>query len=303
LVLLVLVLAAGCMVNRGEQVKRNEERLATEGIVPLARGDVAPPFSTQLVDGSALSLPADLAGERVLLFFYPAVFTPNSTRDLQQLGKLQVELADAGIRVYGISGGKLGEHRSFADRYDLTVPLLADPDLTIAKQYGCAPEDADFAQRTLVGIDADGKIAFFERGFPLYGKAQVILDWFAGKAGPAEATGEEETAEPESGGKLAGLDEEQRRGIYIEIKQARDRAWAEAEEQYPLDAEDAEQREEVRKQAELALELEEQYLSDLAAAEELTRDELAQIEEEGDSTDWPDVAAVEESAETPATDD
>lgn len=260
--------------------------MATEGIEALTPGNAAPPFSTELVDGSELSIPGDLAGEQVLLFFYPADNTPNSTGDLKQLGKFQAELADAGIKAYGISGGTLGEHRAFADRYGITLPLLADPQLSIARRYGCAPEDAEFVQRTLVGIDADGKIAFFERGFPLYGKAQPILDWFAGKAGPAEVTGEEEAEEAAEGGKLADLDEEQRRAIYIEIKQARDRAWAEAEQHYPLDAEGTEQREQVRRQGELAFELEEQYLTELAVDYELIREELMEIEAEGDSAEW-----------------
>lgn len=303
LVLTALLLAAGCpMTKHSEQVKRNEARLAAEGIVPLARGDLAPQFSAELADGGTFSIPDDLGGGQVLLFFYPADFTPNTTRDLLQLGKLQDELNDNGILVYGISGGTAAEHHDYAGRYGITVPLLADPKLEIAKQYGCAPEQAEFAQRTLVGIDSDSTIAFFERGFQVYGKAQSILDWFAGKPTPEEAAeaGESE-AEPE-GGKLAELDEEQRRAIYIKIKQARDRAWAEAEDQFPLDAEGTEQREQVRKQGELAMKLEEQYLNEEAKAEGLTFDELEQIEDEGDTTNWPGIETVEETTEKPAAD-
>jgi peroxiredoxin Q/BCP len=276
------------MPNRGEQVKRNEERMAAEGITALARGDTAPPFSTQASDGSELSIPADLADDRLLLFFYPADNTPNTTRDLQTLGKFEPQLAEANIKVYAISGGSMSSHEKYAERYGLTIPLLLDADLSIAEHYGCAPEDAEFVQRTLVGIDTDGKIAFFERGFPLFGKPDQILTWFAGEMA-APAAEEAPVAEDETaadGGKLAELDEEQRRAIYQEIKQERDRAWAEAEGQYPLEAEGTEQREQVRKQGELALQLEEQYLSDLAASHELTRDELLEVEAEGDSGDW-----------------
>jgi len=285
------------MPNRKEQVTRNEERMAAEGITALARGDTAPPFSTQASDGSELSIPADLADDRLLLFFYPADNTPNTTRDLQTLGKFQPQLAEANIQVYAISGGSMSSHEKYAERYGLTIPLLLDADLSIARHYGCAPEDAEFVQRTLVGIDTDGKIAFFERGFPLFGKPDQILTWFAGEAAaPAgvEAPVTEEGTATE-GGKLAELDEEQRRAIYQEIKQERDRAWAEAEEQYPLDSEDSEQREQVRKQGELALQLEEQYLSDLADSHELTREELMEIETEGDSADWSGAETATES--------
>lgn len=294
-----LLLISGCMMpNRDEQVKRNEERMAAEGITALNRGDLAPPFSAQTSDGSSLSIPADLTDERILLFFYPADDTPNTTRDLQALGKFQAELSEASIQVYGISGGSLASHQAFAQRYSLSVPLLADPELSIAESYGCAPQDAEFVQRTLVGIDTDGKIAFFERGFPLFGKAKPILDWFAGISTTAAGA---ETAPPAAeedtgGGKLAELDEEQRRAIYLEIKQERDRAWVEAEEQYPLDAEGVEQREQVRKQGELALQLEEQYLSDLSARHELTREELSEIEAAGDSADWSGNGTADENA-------
>jgi len=286
--LAALALASGCMMpNRDEQVSRNEERMAAEGITALKRGDTAPPFSTQTSDGGELSIPAGLTDERLLLFFYPADDTPNTTRDLQSLGKFQPELSEAGIQVFGISGGTLASHQRYAERYGLTMPLLMDTDLSISKRYGCAPKEAEFVQRTMVGIDTDGTIAFYERGFPLMGKAQPILDWFAGGVTvPAET--EPAAANTEAaGGKLAELDEDQRRVIYQEIKQARDRAWAAAEEQYPLDAGGVEQREQVRKQGELALQLEEEYLSSLATSYELARAGLMEIETEGDSADWP----------------
>jgi peroxiredoxin Q/BCP len=284
-----LILCSGCMMpDREKQVQKNEERMAAEGMTALARGDSAPAFTTARHDGAEFSIPGDLAGNRVVLFFYPADNTPNTTRDLQALEKFVPELSEAGISVYAVSGGTLAEHQSYADRYHITVPLLVDSDLAIAQSYGCAPEDAEFVQRTLVGINTDGTIAFFERGFPLMGKVQPILDWFAGSrtAAEADAAVESEVTTAE-GGKLADLDEETRQAIYLEIKLAREQAWEEAEMQFPLDAPDVDQREQVRAQSELALQLEDEYLNSLSETHELLRQELADIEAEGDQAEWP----------------
>ena len=127
------------MPDRDKQVEKNEERMAAEGIMALARGDIAPAFTTARHDGDELSIPDGLYGKRVVLFFYPADNTPNTTRDLQALDKFGPELSAVGITVYGISGGTLAEHQGYAKRYGITLPLLVDSDLAIAESYGCAP--------------------------------------------------------------------------------------------------------------------------------------------------------------------
>lgn len=301
--LAVLVAVTGCMMpDRAKQVAENEKRLAADGIIALEVGQVAPPFTAAATDGSELSVPAGLDGRQLLLFFFPADDTPNSTRHLNTLMKLSKDLGEAGIAVYAISGGSRAEHQAYTEKYKLTLPVLADPGLAIAQRYGCAAEGGQYAQRTLVGIDGEGQIAFFERGFPLMGKADQIIELFANAGAPPAATAEDGTgaAGAELAGNLDNLDEEARRAVYLEIMLAREQAWAEAEEQYPLDTPGVDQREQVRNQGELAGELENQYLENIAAAHELTLLDLTAIEAEGKAAGWPDAGGAAADAETGA---
>lgn len=179
-VLLVgLLAAAGCAIaSPQEQREKNEVKLAGEGVDALKPGDQAPPFTSQDHTGNTLQIPSAQGERRCVLFFYPADMTPNSTRELLQLSAVLEELSQQGIDLYGISGGSTAEHARYAQRYGINVPLLDDQDLSVARTYGCVPESGKLVQRTLVGIEADGTIGFFERGFPLGRPAASIYKWF-----------------------------------------------------------------------------------------------------------------------------
>ena len=171
---LAALLLTGCMPNHEASVAYNEKKLATEPIIALRiialkAGDAAPEIATSTVDGQAFSLAERLAGgRRVLLYFYPANDAPNATRQLIELSKALPELAGRGIDAYAVNPGTMEAGADFARRYQISVPLLADPSHAIAQAYGCAAKDTRYPQRTVVGVGPDGKVVFFNRGF-LYG--------------------------------------------------------------------------------------------------------------------------------------
>lgn len=190
-----LLVSTGCMMaNPKEQRAKNELRLIDEGIVALKAGAAAPPFIAAATDGSELVVPPDAGSDRILLFFYPADNMPNTTRELLTLGKIAQELADSNIDVYALARGTQQEHATYAEKFGITIPLLADPDGAMAVAYGCAPVDGTYLQRTFVGINADGVIAFYERGFDPSTKAKQLLEWFG--AGAAEVVEPEAQDEP-----------------------------------------------------------------------------------------------------------
>lgn len=286
-----LLLATGCMMpNREEQVAKNEARLIEEGITALEPGEPAPTFNGTAHDGATLEVPPT-GDERVLLFFYPADMTPNTTRELQTLSGMVEELAKSGISVYALSGGTLDEHRQYAERYEISVPLLNGNGLAVAERYGCAPESAEFIQRTLVGIDADGTVAFFERGFPLLSSPEPVLEWFAGDAAPlvadAAATADED-ADWVPRDQNTPLDDETRRLVYAKLKEAEDRAWDEARSTRPVTATGDRMAEQIREQSDLANQLLDEYKGELAAEYEVTRRQLNDIIAEGTEAGWPE---------------
>lgn len=70
----------------------------------------------------------------VLVYFYPADFTPVCTRQACTMRDAAPTLE--GVRVVGVSPQNESSHARFAQRHDLSFPLVADTDKTIARAYG-----------------------------------------------------------------------------------------------------------------------------------------------------------------------
>src|SRR5215831_16133774 len=129
----------------------------------LAPGDPAPDFALTTDTGETLRL-ADLAGQRVVLYAYPAAMTPGCTTQACDFRDSLQSLKAAGVTVVGISPDPPGKLATFRDRDNLNFPLVSDPDRTVLTAYGAYGEKQNYG-RTVMGvirstfvIDADGKI-------------------------------------------------------------------------------------------------------------------------------------------------
>jgi peroxiredoxin len=125
----------------------------------IERGARAPSFSLPDQDGDVLSLD-ELSGQRVLLAFYPADFSPACTDQLSLYEPHLGELADRGVRLYGVSVDSSWSHRAFREHLGVTMPLLSDfhPKGEVARAYGVWAEDHGVALRALVLIGPDGVV-------------------------------------------------------------------------------------------------------------------------------------------------
>jgi peroxiredoxin Q/BCP len=105
-------------------------------------------------------LKSPLADGPLILYFYPADFTPGCTKEACSFRDLHQELLKARLRVVGVSPQDVATHRRFADQHGLNFTLLADPDKKVVKAY-----------------DLDGPLGFgVRRGTYLIGKDGVIKD-------------------------------------------------------------------------------------------------------------------------------
>jgi peroxiredoxin Q/BCP len=102
----------------------------------LAIGARAPEFTLPDADGQPTSLSNLLRDGPLVLYFYPADFTPGCTREACQIRDLHTEIDAAGIRVAGVSPQNPESHRAFRDKYKLPFTLLADVDRFVIKMYG-----------------------------------------------------------------------------------------------------------------------------------------------------------------------
>lgn len=101
----------------------------------IAVGSRAPEFTLADQDGRDVSLTDFLNRGRLLLYFYPADFTPGCTREACAIRDLHGEIQQAGMSVAGISPQLPQRHQDFRARYSLPFTLLADPQRTVIRMY------------------------------------------------------------------------------------------------------------------------------------------------------------------------
>ena len=102
----------------------------------LAIGARAPEFTLPDADGQATSLSNLLRDGPLVLYFYPADFTPGCTREACHIRNLYPDIEGAGLRVAGVSPQSPESHRAFREKYKLPFTLLADSDRFVVKMYG-----------------------------------------------------------------------------------------------------------------------------------------------------------------------
>ena len=127
---------------------------------PPTVGMVAPAFTLQDAKGQLHQL-ADYQGQWVVVYFYPKDDTPGCTKEACQLRDQHTHFEQQGVQVLGISLDDAGSHAAFSKKYQLTFPLLSDPEGVVAQQYGALWHlgVTKLAKRYTFLIDPNGKIA------------------------------------------------------------------------------------------------------------------------------------------------
>ena len=124
----------------------------------LKNGTRAPEFALEDQHGKRHTLKSLLADGPLILYFYPADFTPGCTKEACSFRDLQKDLVAARLRVVGVSPQDAASHQRFAAKHDLNFPLLADPDKKAVKAYDVDGPLGFGVRRGTYLIDADGTI-------------------------------------------------------------------------------------------------------------------------------------------------
>jgi peroxiredoxin Q/BCP len=101
----------------------------------LAIGARAPEFTLPDQDGRNVSLSNLLSRGPLILYFYPADFTPGCTREACMLRDLHTEIQNVGLSVAGVSPQSPESHRKFRERHNLPFILLSDVEKFVVKMY------------------------------------------------------------------------------------------------------------------------------------------------------------------------
>src|SRR5215813_10750527 len=101
----------------------------------LAIGSRAPEFTLPDQDDRTVSLSTLLNRGPLILYFYPADFTPGCTREACMLRDMHSEILKVGLNVAGVSPQSPERHKEFRARYNLPFTLLADVEKFVIKMY------------------------------------------------------------------------------------------------------------------------------------------------------------------------
>ncbi len=93
------------------------------------------PFKLSDQSGAELDS-ASIKSPYIVLFFYPKDSTPGCTKEAIAFSENLNELEKLGAAVFGVSGGTTASKAKFCERSALSVSLLADEDLSLAKALG-----------------------------------------------------------------------------------------------------------------------------------------------------------------------
>ncbi len=144
-------------------------------------GDPMPAAALIASDGSPLNL-AQLAGRKLVLFFYPKVDTPGCTTENKDFSELATEFAEADAALLGISKDPPAKHTKFIAKYGLTAPLASD-----AEHGGLSDALGIWTEKSMYGrsymgmirstylIGADGRIARVWSPVKVKGHAAEVL--------------------------------------------------------------------------------------------------------------------------------
>ena len=134
----------------------------------LEKGAAAPTFTLDDENGAPVSL-ADYAGQKVIVYFYPAASTPGCTTEACDFRDNINSLKSSGYQVLGVSKDAPAALRTFKEEQGLNFPLLSDPELTVHEAYGAYGEKNNYGRivtgtiRSTFVVDETGAIEL-----PLY---------------------------------------------------------------------------------------------------------------------------------------
>jgi glutaredoxin-dependent peroxiredoxin len=130
-------------------------------------GESAPDFTLYDSDRKVRRLSEFLMnGRKTILAFFPGAFTGVCTQEMCTFRDMYGDLENLNGMVVGISVDAPFAQKGFAEKYNLTFPLLCDFKREVIQKYGVVwknlggVEGYDSANRSIFVVDGSGKIVF-----------------------------------------------------------------------------------------------------------------------------------------------
>jgi peroxiredoxin len=170
---------------------------------PLPEGTTAPDFNLHTTPDQSVAL-RDFRGQRVILAFYPADWSPVCGDQMVLYNELLPEFRRYDAVVLGISVDGAWCHLAFAKDRKLHFPLLSDfePKGEVARLYGVYRKKEGVCERALFVLDENGVVRWnFVSPTGVNPGADGILqalDEMSGQSGRSKENGQERREAPET---------------------------------------------------------------------------------------------------------
>ena len=142
----------------------------------LKSGRSAPEFVLPDENGDDVSLADLLADGPLILYFYPADFTPGCTKEACSIRDIHDDIQSVGLTVVGVSPQDAGSHQKFRDKHTLPFKLLCDPDKVVIKAYDVDGPLGIGVRRVTYLINQDGTIADAVQADLMIGRHKEFID-------------------------------------------------------------------------------------------------------------------------------
>jgi peroxiredoxin Q/BCP len=124
----------------------------------LEIGSRAPEFVLPNDEGGESSLSDLLENGPLILYFYPADFTPGCTKEACSIRDIHNDIQSVGLQVAGISPQDEDSHQRFREEHQLPFILLSDPEKVAIKMYDVDGPFGIGVRRATFLINQDRKI-------------------------------------------------------------------------------------------------------------------------------------------------
>ena len=131
--LLALVLASLTLLT--SLTGLSQPAWAMGGTLP-SLNEVAPEFTLTTNSGDGNVSLSDYRGQWVVVYFYPADFTPGCTLEARRFQQDLAKYRDRNTQILGISADDVESHEEFCDSEGLRFPLLSDEGGRVSQAYG-----------------------------------------------------------------------------------------------------------------------------------------------------------------------
>ena len=105
-----------------------------------------------IIDKDNIISSSDLAGKKLVIYFYPKDDTPGCTKEALEFSNLKNDFEKKNINIIGVSKDSIEKHQKFISKYNLSFKLASDEDLKICKTFKVWVEKSMYGKKYM-GIE------------------------------------------------------------------------------------------------------------------------------------------------------